>query len=309
MRIKKFLEKFFFYYKWDIGVYRGNIESFINSCGQDQIIWLNITSKYAMLADPFIKQTKNGFKLLAEYVNFFTCKGKIVSLEIKTENLKDIKISDEIETPFHMSYPYVFDYEGAQYCIPETFEAGKLMLYKYDATGDFCKYEKDLIKNFAAIDSTIFYYNNKWWLFCTKGPSKGNTDLFIWHSDNPLSGWQENYNNPVKIDLASARPAGHFFYMDGKLYRPSQNSSTTYGGSIIINEVMHLDESSFQEQAICEIKPAQNSKYKFGLHTLCIDQKNGIILVDGKRREFSIFSPIFLIIRKIRNSRNKKLHY
>jgi len=306
MRINKFLEKLFLYYKWDVGIYKGTIDSFIKEHGEKNIKWLNITGKYEMLADPFILQTNSGYKILAEYVNFFACKGRIVSIDMDAKNYKNSKISNAIVTKFHMSYPQMFEYEGQQYCIPETFEANKVMLYKYDATVGKLNYEKDLITNFAAIDSTILNHQNKWWLFCTKGPSQGNTDLFIWYSDSPLSGWQEHKNNPVKTDKASARPAGNFFYMDRKLYRPSQNSSQTYGGSIIINEIIDLDENVFKEKVIYEIKPEQNSSYKFGIHTLCIDTKNNMILVDGKSREFSIFNAIFLIMKKIRNFRNKK---
>jgi len=46
--------------------------------------------------------------------------------------------------------------------------------------------------------------------------------------------------NPVKNDLTSSRPAVTMFERDGKIYRPTQNCSNSYGGSIVINCVTEL---------------------------------------------------------------------
>jgi hypothetical protein len=200
-----------------------------------------------------------------------------------------------------MSYPHIFDYAGEKYCIAETSQNNNISLYKYDKISGNFKYEKDLIENFAGVDNTILQYNNKWWLFCTDAKMNANRDLFVFHAKQPLGTWQAHKNNPVKSDTSSARPAGNFFYMDGKLYRPAQNCSITYGGSIAINEVLTLDEQSFEERKIFEIGPGRNWVYKHGMHSLSI--RENIVVIDAKNLQFSILNPLFILIQKIRSAR------
>jgi hypothetical protein len=296
MTIKTFLKRLFWYDKWDIGVYHGDIASFVKSAGECKITWLGKFGRYSFVADPFIFHSGTSLKILAEYFNYFTCKGKIISIESGAD-FENPVISDEIVTQCHMSYPQMFEYNGEKYCIPETCKANKLMLYKFNRISGKFEYLKDLIVNFAAVDSTILYYQGKWWLFCTKGGRKANADLYIFHSDSPLQNWQLHKNNPVKSDICSARPAGDFFYVDGKLHRPAQNCGKTYGGSIIINEILKLDEESFEERQVAEIKPAQDSPYMHGLHNLSIG--DNIVVIDGKKLQFSLLNPLFIILQRL----------
>ena len=48
---------------------------------------------------------------------------------------------------------------------------------------------------------------------------------------------EEPAMSPVVDDVSSARPAGKFFNLDGKLYRPSQDCTDSYGNKLNILEV------------------------------------------------------------------------
>ncbi|MCE3232169.1 MAG: hypothetical protein K0R98_426, partial [Rickettsiaceae bacterium] len=282
MSISEVLRKAFFYDKWDIGVYYGSVESFMGSDSLSKVKWVQKHNKYSFVADPFIVQEDGSLRIMGEYFNYFSSKGKIVELA-------DSYTKTIIEENYHLSYPHMFEYEGEKYCVPEGSVAGDIKLYKYN-NSKFV-YQKPLISNFAGVDNTLLYYNNKWWMFCTKS-SAANSDLYIFHSDSPISGWQPHKKNPVKIDVASARPAGDFFIMNGELYRPSQNCSKTYGGSLVINKVTRLDEDVFSEELVSEIMPDKSSQYPDGIHTISIGKK--VIVVDGKRLEFSLLNPLFI---------------
>jgi hypothetical protein len=89
----------------------------------------------------------------------------------------------------------------------------------------------------------------------------------------------------VKCDVRSARPGGTPFIVDGILYRPAQDDSATYGGSIVINRVDRLTTETFEETAVARLEPDPDGPYPAGIHTL--SAVGGWILVDGKRDRFA----------------------
>jgi hypothetical protein len=71
---------------------------------------------------------------------------------------------------------------------------------------------------------------------------------------------------------------------EGRLYRPAQDCSETYGGAIAINEVEVLTTDRFRERVARRVRPEPGSRYPAGRHTL--SAMGSQTLVDGKRRMF-----------------------
>ena len=93
--------------------------------------------------------------------------------------------------------------------------------------------------------------------------------------------WQPHKNNPVRIFPKSTRPAGGIININGKLIRPAQNCTKTYGGGIFFYEILKLTKSDYKEKYIGEILPNQLSEYPDGLHHIIAH--NNITIIDGKR--------------------------
>lgn len=215
-------------------------------------------------------------------------KGRISYAEIKDKNGKIVasKLKPVFEKKFHLSYPFLIKHQGEVYMIPEMAESNEIALYKAESFPNNWKKERVLVKNFAGVDSTIFFHENKYWLFCTKGRDAlqcvHNSELHIFYSDDLLKGkWKRHKKNPVKTDLGSARPAGNIFEEKGKLYRPAQNCEGTYGKEIVLNEIVKLTPSEFKEREARSIKPNKNWRYNKGLHTLSFSEN--YIVIDAKR--------------------------
>ncbi|MGB3737844.1 MAG: hypothetical protein WA948_00665, partial [Pontixanthobacter sp.] len=98
--------------------------------------------------------------------------------------------------------------------------------------------------------------------------------------------WRPHAANPVKCDVGSARPAGPVFTHKNALFRPSQNCTSHYGASVIINEIEILNDDRFQERAVSEVKLDANHRYDFGFHTL--SSAGHFTTVDGGRLESRI---------------------
>src|SRR5690606_5385751 len=106
-----------------------------------------------------------------------------------------------------------------------------------------------------------------------------NRRLYAWYADELTGPWMPHAGNPIKDDISSARPAGKPFFVDGELYRPAQDSSHTYGGSVVIHRVTKLTPEEFHEEAVMVVPP--RGRYTKGLHTIV--PVGDLILIDGKR--------------------------
>jgi hypothetical protein len=142
-----------------------------------------------------------------------------------------------------------------------------------------------------------------WWLFFTRKEYDSNINLFAYFSESFDGEYKPHLNNPIKTDISSARPAGTPFMHEGNLYRPSQDSSATYGGAVKINRITKLNPYEFEEVTEKVIFPDRNSLFNKGIHTLssCGDYT----IVDGKRFVFSWYSFWYRLKIKAKNLKLK----
>ena len=138
-----------------------------------------------------------------------------------------------------------------------------------------------------AVDATILFHKNKWWLFTSIAEPKGtsiDSELFLFYSDN-LAGnhWISHPMNPVISDVKRARPAGKILEREGKLYRPSQCANPSYGYGIKINEILVLTEDEYREREVAFIEPKWDRRLK-GVHTFC--HENRLTMIDAAYPKF-----------------------
>ncbi len=291
-RFVKWYNYFLFYEKWNIGIVESPIHEFLKTGKKPPIKWLPSPLSYKFNADPFpIIMRKNIYILFEEY-DYSIFKGYISTIKIHKGS---VSLPEKVwESPFHMSYPYLLKYKNDIYCIPETSQAQEVALYKANSFPVGWVKITTLIKKFGGIDSTIFQYNGKWWLLTTDiNDRPAFHRLMIWYADNLFGPWKAHSANPVKTDVRSARSAGTPFFYNGNLYRPAQDCSGNYGGRIIINKIVKLTPTEFEEKQVVTIEPNRNSPYPHGIHT--ISGAGDITILDGVRRVFTIKKPAILM--------------
>ena len=272
--------------KWNVGVISVGVAELVKQ-GEFSIpepVWLDLEVKKSVYhADPFGFVENGNFHLVCEEYNYASAKGVLTSMEIDRESGKVRRKSKALIKSYHLAYPYLFEYEGVHYCIPENSEAGNVDLYRFDKTEGALFFEQTLIENLQAVDPSLFFYNGFWWLFFTDRIST-NERLHIWYSANLRGPYTSHANNPVKTDIRSSRPAGNPFVIDGKLFRPAQDCSIRSGRRICINQVVSITPTTFQEKEFTLLNPDRKSKYSKGMHTFCIAE--GDVIVDGKKESF-----------------------
>jgi hypothetical protein len=194
-----------------------------------------------------------------------------------------------LERDYHLSYPFLFDWEGVHYMLPETAENRTVELYRAVSFPDKWESAGVLLSDVRAADATIFPLGDSWWMFVNIGAPciPTNDELHLFLAENPLGPWRPHPWNPVKSDVRSARPAGRVFLWNGHYYRPSQDCSTAYGHAIVLNRIERIDTREYREVAVARILPSWRPRL-VGTHT--INAVAGLTVIDGCVRRPRLFS-------------------
>ena len=157
------------------------------------------------------------------------------------------------------SFPFIFNKNDRIFMIPETSSDENISLYEFEKKNfpNNLKFKKILLSRLDFQDNYIFEYNGVDYLFSS---TDNDTKLRIYYSDDFLKDeFIEHPMSPILKDNFGARAAGKIFYLNGKLYRPSQN--LFHGNEILFNEITKLTKFEYQETKSNSIL---NIKNKYG---------------------------------------------
>jgi len=209
-------------------------------------------------ADPFILKRDGHYYVFLEELPYKTNRGHIACM-VLDENGVLLETRPVLEKPYHLSYPFIFEYEDALYMIPETGANGTIDVYRCQSFPFEWEFHRTLMRDVDAKDATLMQYSGKWWMFVTvREHKKGSTwdQLSIFWASDPLSdAWVPHPMNPVVNDVRTARPAGNIFPRAGKLIRPSQDCSVRYGYALNFNRITKLSETEYEEVPETRLEP------------------------------------------------------
>jgi len=236
-------------------------------------------------ADPFGWKRGEHFFIFCEEVFRRERRGHISAIPINGEGNVAGPSRLVIEEPFHLSYPFLFEFAGELYLIPESGFASVVNLYRCVEFPYHWEKVRPIFEGVQYYDTTLFEHGGRWWLFATVRNSRRlqlpDHDLQLFWADSPLAEeWTPHPRNSIVRDFRRARPAGRIFHHNGKLYRPSQNCLHRYGGSLNINEITRLDPDGYDERLVKHVQPDWEPGY-VGLHHL--DWHEGMVLMDAQR--------------------------
>lgn len=209
------------------------------------------------LADPFVLTKDNKDYCFVEDYDYKAKKACIGVYQLGKKEAN--RIGKAIVEPFHMSFPYLFEFEGQHYMCPETCANKDIRLYRCVEFPLKWELAQVLMDDVFAIDSMIFEKDSVWWLMSNIDPV-GNGDynnlLFIFYSDSPLSkNWIPHPKNPIVVDASKARNGGLLRH-EKFIYRVSQKPGfNTYAKSFSINKICFLNKDDYAEEELTSVKP------------------------------------------------------
>ena len=228
----------------------------------------NLPGRY--FADPFVVKKREKYYIFVEDYCYKSKLGSISVLILTKDGIQSI--NSAIKESFHLSYPSIFKYNSTYYMTPESQDNDDIRLYKCVNFPDQWELERIIMKDVKAVDPTIFFHNDLWWLFVNIDPTgigKYNcSELFIFWSNDPIKGsWESHQQNPIKINPIGGRMGGRVNNKK-ELYRVSQvQGFNFYGKSINIYKIKELSKKSYLEEKICNINSDFDNQVE-GLHHL-----------------------------------------
>ncbi len=193
-----------------------------------------------------------------------------------------------LRLPVHASYPFLIEVKGSN---RNAFTASR------NRRGRRCgctaldsrKWERvctlEGVKAAGFVE--IVEFEGRWWMFYGVTGASGAVELHAAYSARLEGTWQRHAGNPLRVDVRSSRPGGTPFVHEGKLYRPGQDCSRTYGGAVSIMRVTRLTPTEFAEELVTSVQPDPRGAYPDGLHT--ISAVGDRTVIDGKR---FVFVPV-----------------
>jgi hypothetical protein len=236
--------------QWTIGIYEG--ESPLDFPASQQrrnpvLTAQDVTDVPAkFVADPFLMEEDSTWYLFFEVYNLNTEQGDLAvatSTDTKRWQYQQL-ILDE---PFHLSYPYVFKWQGEHYLIPESFEANSIRLYRAVNFPTDWEFVTALVEGIERVDPSIVYYAERWWLFAA---ALDNATLHLYHADDLFGPWEEHPQSPIVSDNPHiARPSGRITFYEDRLFRYTMDVNPDFGThQVIALEITEMTPTTYAEQ-------------------------------------------------------------
>jgi hypothetical protein len=215
-------------------------------------------------ADPHVVYREPNYYVFIEEYPYRTKRGHISVIEIDRKgNYKQPR--PVLQKDCHLSFPFVFEWSGHYYMIPESSEQKTIDLYECVEFPSQWRYRTTLMKGVKAVDTTLFHIHGKWWMFTAmaeQAAAAPQVELFLFYADDLFTEqWQAHPVNPIVSDVKRARGAGGIFLRDGRLFRPSQDCSKAYGYGFDLNEIITLSETEYCERTVRSVRPDRTTRF------------------------------------------------
>jgi hypothetical protein len=279
--------------QWAIGVIERPIARVLEGIDAEAARWLP-PPEGGGLADPFALAGRDGLVVLAELERG----PELPALIVSCDATQGSPVRPVLPLEGHASYPFLIADDGAVFLLPEHSAGGRVQLFRADPFPDRWLPDAVLLDDLPGVDPTVVNYRGKWWLFVGDLRDQPDARLHLFMADRLRGPWQRHPRSPVKDDLASARPGGTPFVVEGRLFRPAQDCSRRYGEAVVINRVDVLTPEAYFETPVARIAPDPAGPYPHGLHTVSAAGER--TLIDGKRERRSLRGLLPLLRRSRR---------
>ena len=275
---------------WAVGIYRGDSPLRLSPVQEGPVLsWSDVRdARAAFVADPFMIRVDGVWSMFFEVLALDRSKGEI-GLATSRDGVRWDYRGIVLQEPWHLSYPYVLEWQGAHYMIPESHVANEVVLYRARSfpTG-WTRCATLLAGSFA--DSSLFHFEERWWMFTAPVPGRWDCELYT--ADHLEGPWRAHPASPVvQGDRRTARQGGRVLIWNGRPLRYAQDGIPRYGTRVRAFAVTELTPASYREEEVPEspvLGPTGAGWNRTGMHHIDphpTGDGGWIACVDGDARE------------------------
>lgn len=266
---------------WDIMIFNKN--------NPDNKIILKEDSTRFWGADPFLFETNGILYLFYERYDKKKRKGDIVYRQVNKDfSLGKVYIA--IEEKYHLSFPFIFEYNGNFFIIPESSSKNNIQIYKAEKFPEKWLLYKEILPNFPGLDTIILSLDmNNIVLYTSVGDSC-NVENYVLTLDSDF-----NLKKKEKIKSLSSygnRNAGRIINDGKNIVRVGQDCSNgNYGKGLIFYDAKNIKKEIEISNKWFRDDILPNNKKYCGIHTY--NECNDNAVIDMKYLKKKSFSKKF----------------
>lgn len=302
MDIRKRIKDLLFKEEWTLAIRKRQDKLLFEPGGTDKQFFIIKNSPRYWAADPFLISKDDKDYIFFEMYDRLKGKGLIGYRVIEDGKISKMRVAYEHNT--HLSFPFIFEYKGDFYMMPESSEESTLMLLRAKKFPNEWEKISYLSQGERMVDSSLYEHNEEVFLFTQqirKGYSFDSLDIFMLKSNELVP----HKKNPVVVSAENSRPAGKVFDHNSRIIRVSQDCSNGYGTKIKFNEILCLTNEDYLEETFRDIETSDlllDKKIDFcGVHTYNLNERYEIIDIKNKNqiRLFNILNIIYRAVCKV----------
>ncbi|HMA13036.1 MAG TPA: hypothetical protein VKO83_14190, partial [Steroidobacteraceae bacterium] len=151
---------------WRCGAVRAPLHSLLDGgLSRAAVHWLPELRPGEFLADPFGWPAPDGaVHVFAERFDYRDRHGYIERYTLGADG-QLLEVRPALRERWHLSYPQVFEGEGAVWMLPEAHHSGGLTLYRADLQLESWHAAARIELDRVPVDATPLWYRDRWWLF------------------------------------------------------------------------------------------------------------------------------------------------
>ena len=206
------------------------------------------------VADPFLFPTDGGtWHLFFEIFNRDRRPTAVIGHATSTDRGRSweydrVVLRDEI----HLAFPYVFEWDGAFYMIPDRWNRdrpARVRIYRTESLPAGWRPVSTIVRPDRELaDCIVFRWNDRWWAML--GSNDGRYDVYLYYSDDLLNEeWTPHERNPVVTGRPEAgRPAGRPIVGNDEALIFFQDCAAQYGDKVRAFDVERLSPTEYADR-------------------------------------------------------------
>lgn len=218
------------------------------------------------VADPFLFPGTDCWYLFFEVFNSDRDPDAAIGVATSADGYQWQYEGIALHTQKHLSFPYLFEWEGERYMLPETGGEGDTMVELYKASSfptDWHRCAVPVSGTHDTDDAVIFRWDGRWWLAVGDATVSGTHLYYSTSIERDM--WNPHPHNPVVTDRpTSYRPAGRPIVTSDRIILFYQDCANKYGDHVRAYEITRLDPTGFADQELASSPVLKGTETRIG---------------------------------------------